>query len=267
MPHTQTKVTHCGENSFKFSAKAHLLLSEIESQPRLLCVNSRIKGEMAEFQYIQRPFFAASISDTIEGLLRNSEVEVSKRTVVLCGAIDFGVVIGSTQKISPALHDYSIRHTTPIHRRSSGGSAVIIEPGNSIWIDIFLPPNDPLASTSIEKTFEVASVGWTAVLASFGVVAETYRGSYSLKSGYREICFAGRAHGEILVDQKKVVGMAQRRRRIGTYIHTMAYIDFPFLETIEATYGLKTDPIELESLGLDLSTWQSQGRVAPIYRR
>ncbi len=203
--------------------------------------NPKIEGEMATIDDFRKPFIPTTNSESIEGLLRSSESQVTERTVVLCKPLDFGVVIGSTQKVSTDLADYATSHSIKVHRRSSGGSAVVIDPRSSIWIDIFLPPNDPLASTSIERTFEVASTGWIALLDSLEIAGEVYRGPYSLPPKYKEICFAGRAHGEILVRDKKVVGMAQRRRRIGTYIHTMAYANFPYAATFEATYGIRDD--------------------------
>ena len=195
-------------------------------------------------------FTSTNDHDYIEALLKNSEVEVDKRKVVLCIPKDAGVVIGSTQKMTHELERYAKAHSSEIHRRSSGGSAVVIDPINSIWLDIFLPPNDPLAKKSIEETFEVASVGWKAILESGGVDAETYRGAYLQDPQYREICFAGRAHGEILVKGKKVVGMAQRRRRIGTYIHTMTYVDFPYSSTMEAAYGVDISREDRERLNV-----------------
>lgn len=203
--------------------------------------NPKIKSDMATIDDFRKPFLPTTISENTEDLLRSSEEAVTERTVVLCKPLDFGVVIGSTQMVSTNLEDYAKLHSVKIHRRSSGGSAVVIDPRSSIWIDIFLPPNDPLASTSVERTFEVASTGWIALLDSLGIASGVYRGSYSLLPKYKEICFAGRAHGEILVRDKKVVGMAQRRRRIGTYIHTMAYVNFPYAATLEATYGIRND--------------------------
>ena len=203
--------------------------------------DSKIESEMATINDFKKTFSHSTSSKSIEVLLLSSEAPVTERTVVLCKPLDFGVVIGSTQMVSSNLTDYALSHSVKVHRRSSGGSAVVIDPHSSIWIDIFLPPNDPLASKSIEQTFEVASTGWLALLNSLGIDGEIYRGTYSLPPNYREICFAGRAHGEILVNDKKVVGMAQRRRRIGTYIHTMAYVNFPYIATLEATYGIKND--------------------------
>lgn len=196
---------------------------------------------MVEFNRAERYFTSTTNRGDISSLLKGSDAEVTERKVVLCRPSDFGVVIGSTQKISKTLEEYAADHSTEIHRRSSGGSAVIIDPASSIWIDIYLPPNDPLATTSIETTFEVASIGWTSLLSTFEIEANIYRGPYHINHDFKEVCFAGRAHGEVLVGEKKVVGMAQRRRRIGSYVHTMAYLAFPYEETLKATYGKAGD--------------------------
>ena len=115
-------------------------------------------------------------------------------------------------------------------RRRSGGGAVLVAPGLQVWLDVFVPNDDPLAQSDVGKSFHwlgdafaaaIASVLGTSV-AQAGV--EVNRGPRQSTPWSRTLCYAGLGAGEVTVAGRKVVGMSQRRERSGAWIHSMALL-------------------------------------------
>ena len=96
-------------------------------------------------------------------------------------------------------------------RRRSGGGAVLVRPGEVLWIDVLLPRGDPLWEDDVGRAAHWLGETWRDAL-SVGVVhtGEMVRTSWSSL-----ICFAGVGPGEVLLDSAKVVGISQRRTRAG----------------------------------------------------
>ena len=46
------------------------------------------------------------------------------------------------------------------------------------------------------------------------------------------VCFAGRAPGEVLVDNRKVLGVSQRRNRTGAWFQCAALLTWPVAEMV-----------------------------------
>ena len=91
-----------------------------------------------------------------------------------------------------------------------------MEPGAVAWVDVVLPRSDPLWDDDVGRAFWWLGETWRLALANLGMNgAEVHRGGIVSSRWSSKVCFAGLGPGEVTVEGRKVVGMAQRRTRDG----------------------------------------------------
>ena len=124
------------------------------------------------------------------------------------------LVLGSTQPSASAL---IASPPVDVVRRRSGGGAVLVEPGGVVWVDVFLPVGDPRWHDDVGRAFWWLGDAWAAALRALGVAGriEVHKGPLVVTPWSPLVCFAGLGPGEVTVDGRKAVGMAQRRTRDG----------------------------------------------------
>ena len=127
--------------------------------------------------------------------------------------ISAAVVLGSTQS------DAVVAPGTPAVRRRSGGGAVLMEPGGLVWVDVFVPADDPLWERDVGRAFGWLGAAWAAAV---GGAAVAHAGPLVTTPWSRLVCFAGLGPGEVTVDGVKVVGISQRRTRAGALFQCAA---------------------------------------------
>jgi lipoate---protein ligase len=138
------------------------------------------------------------------------------RTVRLCRPTGSAVVLGSTQPHAHVDHAAASRARLEVVRRRSGGGAVLVEPGAVVWADVVVPRSDPLWDDDVGRAFWWLGEVWAAALASLGMTGATvHRGGMVASRWSSKVCFAGLGPGEVTVEDRKAVGMAQRRTREG----------------------------------------------------
>lgn len=138
------------------------------------------------------------------------------RAVRLCRPTGPAVVLGSTQRIDDVNRPAATAAGFDVVRRRSGGGAVLVEPGAVAWVDVVVPRSDPLWDDDVGKAFRWLGDAWAAALCGLGVSgADVHRGGIVRSPWSSKVCFAGLGPGEVVVDGRKVVGMAQRRTRHG----------------------------------------------------
>ncbi len=125
------------------------------------------------------------------------------------------LVLGSAQPETDVDVIALARHDVELVRRRSGGGAVLLVPGETVWIDIVLPRGDALWCDDVGKAFHWLGDVWIEALAKLGVKGISHEGPMACSQWSRRICFAGVGAGEVLVDGRKVVGISQRRQRLG----------------------------------------------------
>lgn len=102
-----------------------------------------------------------------------------------------------------------------VHRRSGGG-AVLLAPGDIVWIDVILPAGDPRWVADVGAAMVWMGEAWSAALARLGVTGlDVHRGRMVEAPWSDRVCFAGTGPGEVLADGRKLVGLSQRRTRAG----------------------------------------------------
>ena len=136
------------------------------------------------------------------------------------------LVLGSTQPDGVVDRARAAAAGVDVVRRHSGGGAVLLRPGETVWADVFLPPGDPLAESDVGRAFVWLGRAWAGALAAVGVVGATvHEGASRPPTAWSAaVCFAGLGPGEVTVDGAKVVGISQRRRRDGALFQCGALV-------------------------------------------
>ncbi len=102
----------------------------------------------------------------------------------------------------------------PSVRRLSGGGAVLLTPGEVVWVDVVVPRGDPRWDDDVGRATWWLGEAWVQALGLDD--AEVHRGGVVRCTPWcKAVCFGGLGPGEVHVDQRKVVGIAQRRTRPG----------------------------------------------------
>lgn len=134
------------------------------------------------------------------------------------------LVLGSTQPdavVDAAACDAA---GVAVVRRRSGGGAVLVGPGECVWVDVLVPAGDPLWVDDVSSSAWWLGARWVDALADVGVGGgAVHQGALCVNRWGRLVCFAGLGGGEVTLDGgpapdvlgPKVVGIAQRRGRWG----------------------------------------------------
>jgi lipoate-protein ligase A len=139
------------------------------------------------------------------------------RVVRVLHPVDRALVLGSTQSEGCVDHDACAVAGVEVVRRRSGGGAVLVQPGDQAWVDLFVPAGDPLWEADVRRASWWLGEAWARTLVTCGLGGvEVWKGPMLRSPWSSLVCFAGRAAGEVTVPGgAKVVGVCQRRGRLG----------------------------------------------------
>ena len=151
-------------------------------------------------------------------------------TVWLCEVDRPALVLGSTQRVADVDRDALasalevVGDDVEIAIRRSGGGAVLLEPGNGVWIDLLIPRTDPSWSEDISRSFRWLGAAWVAALGDLGIESVAgHDGPLACGAYGRRVCFAALGAGEVTVAGAKAVGLSQRRTRAGARFQSVCY--------------------------------------------
>ena len=135
------------------------------------------------------------------------------------------LVVGSTQPIEAIDVPACERAGIDVVRRRSGGGAVLLTPGEVVWIDVTIVRGDVGWSDDVHAPMvwlgsRVAAV-FEDLTGSTGVAVHTGRPDSTAWSS--TICFDGMGAGEVLLDGAKLVGISQRRTRTTARLQCLWY--------------------------------------------
>jgi lipoate-protein ligase A len=148
------------------------------------------------------------------------------------GARQLALVIGSGQRPSEVDGEALAAAGGTLHKRASGGTAVLFVPG-FLMQDIALPPGHRLFRDDVSESYRWLGEVWAAALAELGVATELVsiaaaRADTAAASPLvRRACFGGRSPYELLAGGRKLVGFSQIRRRPGALIQVGVYTRWP----------------------------------------
>jgi len=115
------------------------------------------------------------------------------------------------------------------HRRRSGGGAVLSD-DSLLLLDLALPRAHPLYRDDVTESYRWIGAVWAAALHEMGLdahpipVAAARADTAVLDPLIRRVCFGGRSPYETLAGERKVVGLAQVRRRMGALYQAGVYL-------------------------------------------
>ena len=128
------------------------------------------------------------------------------------------VVLGSAQRSDSVDRARLAARGWSLARRRSGGSAVLVGPGECRWVDLVVPAGDALWDADVGRAARWVGECWTDALRAAGFEAEVHEGPMARTRWSPLVCFAGLAAGEVTVGGAKVVGVSQRRTRAATLL-------------------------------------------------
>ena len=126
------------------------------------------------------------------------------------------LVLGSTQPDGDVDHEAATAAGVDVARRRSGGGAVLLVPGQQLWVDVEIPKGDALWVEDVGRSFDWLGRAWRDAAELVGVRARVHEGALVETRWSRVVCFAGIGPGELVVEDRKVVGISQRRTRQGS---------------------------------------------------
>jgi lipoate-protein ligase A len=138
---------------------------------------------------------------------------------------DPALVLGSRQSADIADAGECGRLGVSIVKRRSGGGAVLVVPDQLVWVDIVAAHG--MAPDDVRGSMIWAGEIWQRALAPFVADAAdltVHAGSMITTPWSELVCFAGLGPGEVSLDDRKLVGLSQRRTRHGVRIQGTLYV-------------------------------------------
>lgn len=124
------------------------------------------------------------------------------------------LVLGSAQRETDLDRRVADALEISVVQRRSGGGAVLLMPGEFVWLDLVIPADDVLWSTDVGKAMVWVGELWQRALGDLGMVTDVQVAAPISEGRWaRQVCFAGVGRGEVLLSECKVVGVSQRRTR------------------------------------------------------
>lgn len=133
------------------------------------------------------------------------------------------LVLGSAQDPTTASAAATAAAGVDVVRRRSGGGAVHVDPARCVWVDVVVPRHDERWSDDVRASTYWLGEAWQRALARLGIASELYRGGLEQTPWGRLVCFAALGPGEVLVGDRKLVGISQRRTKAGARFQCIAY--------------------------------------------
>ena len=163
------------------------------------------------------------------------------------------LVLGSTQPDEVVDRAACAAAGVEVVRRRSGGGAVLLMPGDVTWVDVVLPAGSPGWSDDVHRP--MVWLGRHLAAALGGDALHVHDGPMVVTDWSRTICFDGIGSGEVMLGDRKLVGISQRRTRLGARLQCCWYRRYDPRELV-ALLDPAHRPL-VEEL-LPVATWDDQ---------
>jgi lipoate---protein ligase len=184
------------------------------------------------------------------------------------------VVLGSTQRSEVVDAVRAAEKGMAVVRRRGGGGAVLLRPGDHLWVEAWIPRDDPLWEADVAVAAEWVGAWWSDALGASGAAEYVvHRGRGEPGPHGNLVCFSGRGPGEVFVAERKVMGISQWRGREGSLFHTCAYAHWdpgPLIDLLDVDpptrKALRRDLPQMAAGILDVGTGADPLRTPPRVR-
>lgn len=135
-------------------------------------------------------------------------------TAWLADVDEVALVLGSAQLLDDVDLGAAASRGVRVVSRRSGGGAVLLVPGEHVWIDVWLPSGSRWWIDDVVRATDWLADVWVTALEQCGLERLTVHRDAMVRSEWSsKVCFAGLGPGEVLADGRKLVGVSQRRTR------------------------------------------------------
>ncbi|HEX7734230.1 MAG TPA: hypothetical protein VF458_05195 [Ktedonobacteraceae bacterium] len=142
-----------------------------------------------------------------------------------------GLVLGFSQKETILNPQVLAQRALPVYHRRAGGTAVLVGP-ELLALDAVLPATHPLVHADIVESYRWFGETWVSTLRALGVEtrvvppAEAHEQRLQARQDetrereavLRRACYASNSSYEVVVGQRKLVGLDMIRRRNGSLL-------------------------------------------------
>lgn len=204
------------------TSDTHDYLSTIDHQPSAIDSPPRLCRRL--------PFYHGNVAEMLAGAEALLEgAAASGRPAIRWYVVsERALVLGASQK-PPAVDLAACRDAgVAVYQRSAGGATVLVD-GDMLGLDVALPTGDPLLARDLTASYRPLGSAWWVALRALGVPTELVDVERARASGRdtsaaaqlaRLACFGGLSPYEVTVAGRKIVGLAQVRRRHGGLFQT-----------------------------------------------
>jgi lipoate-protein ligase A len=134
------------------------------------------------------------------------------------------LVLGSTQRDGVVRSERAADAGVAVVRRHGGGGAVLLRPDDHLWLEAWIPRDDPLWRADVAAAAVWVGHWWASALSDLGVVGcAVHQGAAHPGRDGALVCVSGRGAGEVFQADRKVMGLSQWRSREGALFHACAY--------------------------------------------
>jgi hypothetical protein len=158
--------------------------------------------------------------------LHHRDLPLDRRGIWVMEATAPTLVLGSAQSDDIIDQERARAQGWAWTRRRTGGGLVALDPAQVVWIDVVVPVDDPLWCEDVGTAFAWLGQAWVAALASLGAHTAAHDGPAEWTAEGRVVCFAGLGHGEVTIENRKLVGLSQRRTSIGARFQCLAHLSW-----------------------------------------
>jgi lipoate-protein ligase A len=139
------------------------------------------------------------------------------------------LILGSSQRLAEVDRIACESAGVTVHRRRSGGTAVYTD-RTLLSLDVALPTGHRLLPQNVTAAYRWFGEVWRGALQRLGVHSYAIEDAparalnASLDPAVKQVCFGGVSPYEVLMNRRKLVGLAQVRRRPGGLLQAGIYL-------------------------------------------
>lgn len=134
------------------------------------------------------------------------------------------VVLGSSQAGETLDEAAAERLGLAVARRRSGGAAVVVIPGEMVWLDVVVPLDAVAWARDLRSSMRWFGRAWAAALGGLGIAASHREAGMVRPDVAATVCFAGLGPGEVVdASGAKLVGLSQRRTSSTIRLQSMCH--------------------------------------------